>query len=127
MSLRTVSTTQAPAAVGPYSQGVITGGMLFTAMQIGLDPATGKISGSTAVDQVKRCLMNIRGIVEASGSTTGDIVKTTIYLTDITQFADVNQAYAEFFGETLPARGVLEVSALPLGALIAVEAVAQIP
>ena len=126
MSRRTVSTDNAPAAIGPYSQGVVSGGLLFTAMQIALDPGSGELVGSTTPEQGRRCLENIRAVVEAAGGSLATVVKTTIYLTDISQFGAVNEVYAEFFGESLPARGVLEASALPKGALIAIEAIANV-
>ncbi|MBU1699502.1 MAG: Rid family detoxifying hydrolase [Candidatus Eisenbacteria bacterium] len=126
MSYRTIQTGGAPAAVGPYSQGVVAGDLLFTAMQIALDPATGEMLGETAGDQARQCLRNIKVIVEAGGSRMDRVVKTTIYLTDISEFGNVNAIYAEFFETALPSRGVLEVSALPKGALVAVEAVAAI-
>jgi 2-iminobutanoate/2-iminopropanoate deaminase len=126
MSRRTIHTENAPAAVGPYSQGVASGKLIFTSMQIALDPASGEMVGSTAPEQGRRCLENVRAIVEAAGCSIADIVKTTIYLTDIREFGAVNRVYAEFFARELPARAVVEVSALPKGALIAVEAVASI-
>jgi 2-iminobutanoate/2-iminopropanoate deaminase len=95
-------------------------------MQIALDPASGEIVGSTAPEQGRRCLENLRAIVEAAGGSLASIVKTTIYLTDIKEFGAVNEVYAEFFAGELPARAVVEVSALPKGALIAVDAVADI-
>lgn len=125
MSPQTISTDKAPAAIGPYSQGVVAGGFVFTSMQIALDPTTGEMVGRTAPEQLKRCLENIRAVVEAAGGSLSDIVKTTIYLTDITGFGAVNEVYGDFFTEHLPGRGVVEVSALPKGALIAVEAVAS--
>ena len=126
MSLRIVSTSKAPAAVGPYSQGVVGRGLLFTAMQIALDPNTGEMVGTTAGEQVRRCLTNISAVLEAGGGALGDVVKTTVYLSDINEFGAVNEVYAEFFKDSLPARGVVEVSALPKGALVGVEAVAAV-
>lgn len=126
MSRRTISTDKAPGAIGPYSQGVVAGGLLFTSMQIALDPASGEMVGDTAPEQLGRCLENIRAVVVAAGGSLSDVVKTTIYLTDITGFGAVNEVYGEYFSEQLPARGVVEVSDLPKGALLAVEAVASI-
>jgi 2-iminobutanoate/2-iminopropanoate deaminase len=126
MSGRTINTEKAPAAIGPYSQAVDTRGLLFTSMQIALDPASGEMVGETATEQVRRCLENIKGIVEGAGGAMSDIVKTTVYMTDIAQFGAVNEVYAEFFVDKRPARAVVEVSALPKGALIAVEAVARV-
>lgn len=126
MSRRTISTDQAPAAIGPYAQGVLAEGLLFTSMQIALDPESGDMVGDTAPEQARRCLRNIQAIVAAAGGTLDDIVKTTVYLTEIAAFGAVNEIYAEFFGSELPARGVLQAAALPKGALVAVEAIARV-
>lgn len=126
MSRRSVETDKAPAAIGPYVQGVVAGDWLFTSMQIGLDPGSGELVGTTSEVQAKRCLQNIQAITEAAGGTLGQIVKTTVYLKDLAAFGAVNEVYAEFFGSELPARGVLEASGLPKGALVAVEAIARI-
>ena len=126
MTLHTIGTDAAPAAIGPYSQGVVAGRLLFTSMQIALDPATGELVGTTAPQQVRRCLQNVQAVVETAGSSLSDAVKVTVYVTDIGQFGAVNEVYAEFFADWLPARGVVEVSALPKGALVAVEAVVNV-
>lgn len=124
MTRRAIQTNLAPAAIGPYSQGVAASGLVFTSMQIGLDPATGNVVGATAPEQVRRCLQNVKAIVEAAGGSLANVVKVTVYMTDIQEFAAVNEVYAEFFTDDLPARAVVEVAALPKGALIAAEAVA---
>ena len=124
MTRRTIQTNSAPAAIGPYSQGVAASGLVFTSMQIGLDPATGNVVGTTAPEQVRRCLHNVKAVVEAAGGSLADVVKVTVYMTDIQEFAAVNEVYAEFFTDDLPARAVVEVAALPKGALVAAEAVA---
>lgn len=126
MSHTIISTDQAPAAIGPYSQGVKAGDLIFTAMQIALDPVTSELVGENASDQARQCLNNIKAIVEAGGGSMDHAVKLTVYLTDITQFAQVNVAYGEFFKEEPPARGVIEASNLPKGALVAIEAVAAV-
>lgn len=126
MSRRIVSTEGAPAAIGPYSQGVVAGGMLYTAMQIALDPETGAMVGATAAEQARRCLANLQALVTAAGGSLATVNKTMVYLTDITTFGNVNEVYAEFFAGDVPARGVVEVSALPKGALIAIEAIATV-
>ena len=126
MSLRSIATDKAPAAIGPYSQGTVCGGFLFTSMQIALHPASGEMVGSTAPEQVRRCLENIKAVVEAAGGSMTGVVKTMVYMTDIADFGAINEVYAEFFPEKLPSRGVIEVAALPKGALIAVEAVAGV-
>jgi len=125
--MKSIHTELAPAAIGPYSQGVVSNGLLFTSMQIALVPGTGELVGTTAPDQVRRCLENIKAIVEAAGGSLSDAVKVTVYLTRIEDFADVNEVYAGFFQDPLPARAVVEVSALPKGALVAVEATASVP
>jgi 2-iminobutanoate/2-iminopropanoate deaminase len=126
MKRRTIQTDEAPAAIGPYVQGTVSGGFLFTSMQIGLDPATGELTGSTAPAQARRCLQNIGAIVAAASSSLADTVKVTVYMTDLAAFGAVNEVYAEFFGDALPARGVVQVAALPKSALVAVEAVASV-
>ncbi len=123
---RTIRTDTAPTAIGPYSQGMVAGSLLFTAMQIGLDPDSGEMVGRTAAEQIRRCLQNIEAIVEAAGGSLSDVVKTTVFLTDIADFGAANEVYAEFFRDQPPARGVLAASALPKGALVAVEAVANL-
>lgn len=126
MSHKIVETDKAPAAIGPYSQGVMAGGLLFTAMQIALDPTSGELVGSTAAEQLGRCLQNIKAVAEAAGGSLEHAVKTTVYLTDVGEFVAVNDVYAGFFGDAPPARGVVEVNNLPKGALVAVEAVVAI-
>ena len=124
--MRTISTDRAPAAIGPYSQATIAGNLLFSSMQIALDPDSGEMIGETTVDQARQCLANLRGIVEAGGGSFENVVKTVVYLTDITQFAAVNEIYGTCFSGDLPARGVVEVSALPKGARVAMEVIAWI-
>jgi 2-iminobutanoate/2-iminopropanoate deaminase len=123
---RIVKTDKAPGAIGPYSQGVVTGNLVFTAMQVALDPQTGTLQGETTDQQARQCLANIQAIVGAAGGSVGTIVKVVVYLTDMTQFSTVNEVYGEFFKDNLPARGVVEVSALPAGALVAIEAIATV-
>ncbi len=123
---RQITTDRAPSAVGPYAQGVVAGGLLFTAMQIALAPGSGEMIGTSAPEQARQCLENIRAIVEAAGASMANVVKTIVYLSDIGQFGAVNEVYGEFFTDALPARGVVETSALPKGALVAVEAIAHV-
>lgn len=125
MTSRTIQTESAPNAIGPYSQAVVAGGFVFTAMQIALDPKTGEIVGTTAAEQVRQCLHNVDAIVEAAGGSLADVVKVTVYMTDMQEFAEVNEVYAEFFASDPPARAVVEVVALPKGARVATEAVAS--
>jgi 2-iminobutanoate/2-iminopropanoate deaminase len=126
MPRRVIVTDRAPAAIGPYSQGVVAGGFVFTAMQIALDPATGELAGKDAPAQIRRCLQNIEAILKAAGASLDDVVKVTVYLTDLAVFAAVNEVYGTVFTEQPPARAVVGASALPRGALVAVEAIATV-
>jgi 2-iminobutanoate/2-iminopropanoate deaminase len=126
MSRRNVVTDKAPAAVGPYSQGVIAAGWVFTAGQVALDPATGEIVGADAATQAERALRNVAAILDAAGSGLDHVVRTTVYLTDMDDFAAVNKVYATFFREPFPARACVQVSRLPVGALVEVDAVATV-
>jgi 2-iminobutanoate/2-iminopropanoate deaminase len=119
-----VHTDKAPAAVGPYSQAVLAGGFLFTAGQVGLDPATGKLVAGGVEAQARRALANLREVLEAGGSGLSHVVKTTVFVADMADFTTVNGVYAEAFGEHRPARSTVQAAALPLGALVEVEAVA---
>jgi 2-iminobutanoate/2-iminopropanoate deaminase len=121
-----VTTEHAPAAVGPYSQGVVQGGCVWTAGQIALDPATGKMVGSNAAEQAERALHNLGAILEAAGSGFDRVVRATIYLVSMDDFASVNEVYGRFFGEPYPARACVEVCKLPLGALVEIDAVAEV-
>lgn len=118
-----VTTEHAPAAVGPYSQGVVTNGMLFTSGQLPLDPATGKPVEGAIGDRARRCLDNIAAIAAAAGTSLDKAVKVTVFLTDIGDFGQVNEVYAATFRAPYPARSAIQVAALPLGADIEIEAV----
>lgn len=118
-----VKTDKAPAAVGTYSQGVAVGGTYYFSGQIGIDPATGNlVDGFSA--QLKQVMKNIDGLLSSQGLSRESIVKTSIFLTDLNNFAEVNQAYVEFFKEPYPARSTVEVSKLPKGALVEIEVIA---
>lgn len=122
-----VHTAQAPAAVGPYSQGIVAGGFLFTAMQIPLDPASGAlVAAEDVAAQARRVLENLKAIVEAAGTSLAQVVKVTVYLQDIADFSAVNAVYGEYFPHDAPARGAVAVAALPRGARVAMEAVAAL-
>jgi 2-iminobutanoate/2-iminopropanoate deaminase len=120
-----IVTDRAPGAVGPYSQGVRTGGLVFTAGQIPIDPATGALVEGPIEDQTRRVLDNIRAVLEAAGTGLDRVVKMTVFMTDLGDFARMNAVYAEYFPETPPARSAFQVAALPLGASIEMEAVAS--
>jgi 2-iminobutanoate/2-iminopropanoate deaminase len=124
MTREAVSTSSAPAAIGPYSQGIATDGFVFCSGQIGLDPATGNLVDGLEA-QTERVLRNIAAILDAAGLSMGDIVKTTIFLTDMGDFATVNGIYAKHVVDPPPARSTVTVSALPKGARIEIEAIAR--
>jgi len=119
-----IYTPNAPAAIGPYSQAVQAGNMLFVSGQIPIDPATGEFAGSDIATQTKQSLTNIKNILVAAGYTLNDVVKTTVLLSDIADFAAMNAVYAEYFTENKPARAAFAVKDLPRGALVEIEAIA---
>ena len=121
-----IHTDEAPAAVGPYSQAVRTGTLLFTAGQIALDPETGQFEGGTVEMQARRALLNLQAVLEGAGSSLQQVVKTTVFLTSMDDYAAANKVYGEFFAEAPPARSAVAVAALPLGALIEIECVAVV-
>ena len=117
-------TPNAPAAIGPYSQAMQTGNMLFVSGQIPIDPATGEFAGTDIATQTNQSLTNIKNILAAAGYTMNDVVKTTVLLADIADFAAMNAVYAEYFTENKPARAAFAVKDLPRGALVEIEAIA---
>ncbi len=119
-----VATDRAPAAVGPYSQAIRAGGQVYTAGQIALDPATGRLVPGGVREQTRQALANLQAVLEAAGSELDRVVKTTIFLTDMGDFAAVNEVYAEHFTADPPARSTVAVRALPLGARVEIEALA---
>ncbi|HEY2916220.1 MAG TPA: RidA family protein [Candidatus Limnocylindrales bacterium] len=127
MTRRAVSSTGAPAAIGPYSQGIATDRLVFCSGQIGLDPATGNLVEGGIEAQAERALKNITAVLDAAGCTFADVVKTTLFLADIGDFATVNAVYGRFMPEPAPARSTFAVAALPKGALVEVEAIAIAP
>jgi 2-iminobutanoate/2-iminopropanoate deaminase len=124
MSRTAVSTTDAPKAVGPYSQGIAAAGLVFCAGQLGLDPESGQLVDGGVVAQAERALGNLRAVLAAADCTFADVVKTTIYLADINDFQAVNEVYAIFMSDPPPARSTFAVGALPKGGLIEIEAIA---
>jgi 2-iminobutanoate/2-iminopropanoate deaminase len=124
--IESIHTDAAPAAIGPYSQGIIAGGFLFTAGQIALDPATGQIAGGgDVVAQAERVLTNLRAILDRAGLDWSDVVKTTVFLHDMADFPKVNEIYAKTLGDARPARSTVQVSALPRGVLVEIDAIAK--
>lgn len=124
--MQTISTTNAPAAIGPYAQGNVVGGFLFASGQIALDPATGEIAGETIQEQTAQVMKNVGALLEAAGTDFDHVVKTTCFLNDMDDFSAFNEVYAQSFGEHLPARSAVAVESLPKGALIEVEVIAQV-
>ncbi|SDH68177.1 Rid family detoxifying hydrolase [Variovorax sp. OV700] len=127
MSKTIVQTAEAPSAVGPYSQGVLLDGWLWTSGQVALDPATGALTGADAAAQADRALKNIEAILRAAGSGLDRVVRATVYLTNMDDFASVNSVYARYFPSAFPARACVEVSRLPLGALVEIDVIARAP
>jgi len=126
MSKKRITTSKAPAAIGPYSQGIVTGSLLFTSGQLPIDPQTGKLSQGTIQEQAHVALRNVRAIAEEAGTSLDRAVKVTVFLADIANFQAVNSVYAEYFKEPFPARSAFQVAALPLGAALEIEAVFEI-
>lgn len=113
----------APEAIGPYSQAIKAGGLLFCSGQIPLDPATGDLVGTTPAEQARRCLENLRAVCAAAGADLSDAARCTVYMTDLAAFAEVNEAYAGFLGDSPPARVAVGVAALPRGAQVEIDAI----
>jgi 2-iminobutanoate/2-iminopropanoate deaminase len=126
MALKKISTDKAPSAIGPYSQGIIANGFLFTAGQIPLDPVAGKIVEGGIVEQTERVMQNLEEVLRAAGASWGDVVKTTVYLHDLAHFPTVNEVYGKRLGDARPARSTVQVPALPRGALVEIDAIAVV-
>lgn len=122
-----IQTTDAPAAVGPYSQAIKVGNLLFVSGQLPIVPETGEFNSDDAVAQAEQCLKNLAAIAVAAGTDLSKTVKTTVLLTDLSTFADINRVYASFFAAPFPARACYEVKALPKGAKVEIEAVLALP
>ena len=123
-----IETSNAPAPVGPYSQAVVLGDLVFASGQIPIDPSTGALAGEDIATQVHQVIANLSAVLEEAGTSLLSVMKTTVFLTDLTLFPQVNAIYAEAFqGEPAPARATVEVSALPLGAQVEIEAIALVP
>ncbi|HVP70206.1 MAG TPA: RidA family protein [Gemmatimonadaceae bacterium] len=124
--MKTISTDQAPAAIGPYSQAVKAHNFVFTAGQIALDPKSGQIVDGGIDAQTQRVLANLTAVLHAGGATWNDVVKTTVYLADLTDFARVNELYGKHLGDARPARSTVQAAALPRGALVEIDAIAYV-
>ena len=124
---RIIGTDKAPAAIGPYAQANRIGDFVYTSGQIPLDPATGVLTGATVGEQTGRVLENLKAVLEAAGTSLDRVVKTTVFLADMNDFAEMNEVYARYFtGELLPSRSTVQVAALPKGALVEIEAIAVV-
>jgi len=123
---KVISTVKAPAAIGPYSQAIKVGNLVFTSGQIPIDPATGNFVEGGIKEQTRQSLTNVKAILEEAGLTMANVVKTTVFMADMADFADMNAVYAEFFAEPYPARSAVAVKTLPKGALVEIEVVAEV-
>lgn len=126
MTLRPLSTDKAPAAVGPYSQGIKGENMIFTSGQLAFDPETGEICTGDIQKETRMCIENVKAVLQAGNADLNNIVKITIFVTDIGNFSLINEVYAEYFTDHKPARSLVEVSKLPKGGDIEIEAIAMI-
>lgn len=127
MSKEQIATAAAPAALGPYSQGIVAGGFFFASGQVPIDPASGELAGESVDKQARQVFANLREVLAAAGCSFADVVKTTVFLTDLANFAEVNSIYAEYFTEPYPARSCVQIAALPKGSLLEVELIAKLP
>ena len=124
--MKTISTKKAPAAIGPYSQAIQVGNLVYTSGQIPIDPATGAFAEGGIKEQTRQSLTNVKAILNEAGLDLSNVVKTTVFLADMNDFADMNAVYAEFFSEPYPARSAVAVKTLPKGALVEIEVVAEV-
>jgi 2-iminobutanoate/2-iminopropanoate deaminase len=120
-----ILTNEAPAAIGPYSQAITAGGMIYVSGMLGIDPASGNLK-DTVAEQAEQALKNLSAVLKAAGTDTGSVVKTTVFITDMGAFAAVNEIYARYFSAPFPARSCVQVSALPKGGLFEIEAIAEV-
>ena len=127
MALKKIITEKAPGAIGPYSQAIVANGFVFTAGQIPLDPAAGKIVDGGIVEQTDRVMENLDEVLRAAGVTWADVVKTTVYLHDLAHFPTVNEVYGKWLGDSRPARSTVQVASLPRGALVEIDVIAALP
>jgi len=125
MSLTVVSTPDAPKAIGPYSQAIVSGAMVYTAGQVALDPATMELVPGDVSAQTERVMANLKAVLAAAGTGLGKVIKTTVYLVDMADFTAMNEVYARHFGDHRPARSTVAVAGLPKGARVEIDVVAQ--
>ena len=124
--MKVISTKKAPAAIGPYSQAIQVGNLIYTSGQIPIDPATGVFAEGGIKEQTRQSLTNVKAILEEVGLTMSNVVKTTVFMADMNDFADMNSVYAEFFTEPYPARSAVAVKTLLKGALVEIEVIAEV-
>lgn len=120
-----ISTTNAPAAIGPYSQAIRVGNLVFTSGQIPIDPATGSFIEGGIKEQTRQSLLNVKAVLNEAGTTMDHVIKTTVFMADMNDFAEMNSVYAEFFNAPYPARSAVAVKTLPKGALVEIEVIAE--
>lgn len=125
MKKTVIATTNAPGAIGPYSQAIKVNGFIFVSGQVGLAPTTGELVDGGVEEQSRQALTNVKNVLAAAGSNLEKVVKTTVFLKDINDFAALNTVYGEFFGEDCPARSAVQVAALPKNALVEIEVIAE--
>lgn len=121
-----ISTSKAPAAIGPYSQAIQVGNLVYTSGQLPIDPATGQFPEGGIKEQTRQSLTNVKAILEGAGLSMASVVKTTVFMADMDDFAEMNSVYAEFFTEPYPARSAVAVKTLPKNALVEIEVIAEI-
>jgi 2-iminobutanoate/2-iminopropanoate deaminase len=126
VSVRRISAATAPQAIGPYSQGVVANGLLFTAGQIAIDPQTGRMVDGGFAAQTERVLKNLSAVLDAAGATWDDVLKTTVYLHDMADFPTFNEMYGRHIGDARPARSTVQAAGLPRGALVEIDAVVRV-
>jgi 2-iminobutanoate/2-iminopropanoate deaminase len=122
--LGVVATDAAPKAIGPYSQAIVTDGLVFTAGQVALDPRSGELVGKTAAEQTEQVLLNLKAVLAAAGTSLDNVVKTTVYLADMADFAQMNEVYAKHFGTHKPARSTVQAAGLPKAARVEIDVIA---
>ena len=122
---KAIQSNEAPAAIGPYSQAIYSGGMVYVSGMLGIDPADGNLK-ATVTEQAEQALKNLSAVLKEAGTDTSRVVKTTVFITDMGAFAAVNEIYAKYFSAPFPARSCVQVSALPKGGLFEIEAIAEV-